>query len=133
MGSGVRVGRAVGVALASWTVAAGGSKGVGGRKRPAAERATESGTVRVWDGSIVNDGSNEPLFVVLPVSGTIEASGTASVYFWFLPDIVGGGVGVGSAVKWLAGKGIGVGDSVSKGVGVKDGRGGNVMYMVGGS
>ena len=51
MGSGVgsiRVGRAVGEALLSRRVTSGSSEGVGGQKRPTAERDLVSGTVGVW-------------------------------------------------------------------------------------
>ena len=58
--------------------------------------------VGVWDGSGLGDGSNEPLFMVFPASRTAGALGAASLYFCFFPDSMGGGVGVGSAVKWLA-------------------------------
>ena len=50
------------------------------------------GTVSVWDGS------RNTLFVVLPASGMAEASGKASLQFWFFPDSMGSGVVVGSAV-----------------------------------
>ena len=82
MGGGVRVGRAVGRALASGTAAAGSSKGVRGRKRPTAVRASASGMVwyvwrlgrqrkafvcsssGVWDGRSV--GYGKLLVLVLP-------------------------------------------------------------------
>ena len=57
MGDGVRVGKAVGGALVSGTVAAGGSKGIRGRKRPTAARTSASGRVSVYNGRGVRDGS----------------------------------------------------------------------------
>ena len=81
---------------------ASGSEGVGGQKQPMAERALASGKVGVWDGSGFGDCSDNPLFVDIPLSGTVEASGTAILYFWFFPNSVGGFVGVGSAVELFA-------------------------------
>ena len=73
MGGSVRVGRAVCGALASGTLEEISSKGIRGWKRPTEVRASASGTLRVWDGSI------KTLFVVLPESGTEGVSGKASL------------------------------------------------------
>ena len=73
MGSGVRVVTAVGGVLASGTVAAGSSKGVGEWKEPTAARESESATVGI------RDGSGMPFFVVLLGSGTEGELGTASL------------------------------------------------------
>ena len=81
-------------------------RGRWGLKRPMAARASAFGVVGFWDVSGVGDGSGKPLFVVLMESGTAGASGTASLYFWFFPDIMGGGFGVGSAFKWLEAAGF---------------------------
>ena len=93
--------------------------------RQGAEAAGGSKGVGVWGVSGVGDGSGEPLFGVFLESGTVAVSGAeeASLYLWFFPGSMGGGVGVGSAVKWpsavrvLALSGTNVG--VSKGVGVR--------------
>ena len=101
MGGSVRVGRSVGGSFSLGTVAVGGSKGVRGRKRLKTARELASGTVGIWEGIRVRDVSSKPLFVVFPSSGAAGALGVARFYFWFFPDSVGCGIGVGSLVKWL--------------------------------
>ena len=152
MGSGVvsvRVGRAVGRALALGVVSARRSEGVGGRNRPTTVCALASGAA-----------GESPLSVVLPESGTAGATGTEIIWFWLFSDSMGGNNGVRSTVcsggsegvvfgwqqhwwqlgRWsrsrqrllasagestsgkVAGERVGVRASVSKSVGVRDGR-----------